>query len=297
MTQRACTFALSLCLAACGGASASGEQTTAAEEARVPVQVETGSLTAAIAGAHRSDENRARDRYRHPQETLTFFGLEPEMNVVEMAPGGGWYTEVLAPVLRDHGHLSVAIADPESSEYSQRLLARLARNPEIFDQVEQVIFELPESPSLGPDGSADMVVTFRSTHGWINRGQAQEVYNAMFRVLRPGGVLGVVQHRAADDADPAESAQTGYVPEPTVIELATNAGFVLEESSELNRNPADDHDHPEGVWTLPPSLRLGDTDRAQYEAIGESDRMTLRFRRPAAAAAERATEEAEELIE
>lgn len=244
-----------------------------------------GSVPAAIAGAHRSPEDRARDADRHPAETLAFFGLEPSMKVVEMGPGAGWYTDILAPVVHDEGQLTVAISDPAQSEYSQRLLAHFGEHPAVFDRVEQVIFDPAANGSLGPDGTADMVLTFRSTHGWINNEQAQAVYAAMFRVLRPGGVLGVVQHRAADDADPAASAETGYVPEPFVVELATNAGFVLEESSPINRNARDDHDHPEGVWTLPPNLRLGDQDRAQYEAIGESDRMTLRFRKPTAPSA------------
>jgi predicted methyltransferase len=244
------------------------------------VAVQTGSITAAIAGAHRSAENRARDRYRHPEETLTFFGLEPTMNVIEMAPGRGWYTEVLAPVLRDHGRLTVAMGDPAESDYARDLVAHLERFPSVFDQVERVVFSPPEHTNLGSDGSADMVLTFRSTHGWINRGQAEAVFAAMFRVLRPGGILGVVQHRADDHADPIESAQSGYVSEPHVRSLAEAAGFVLEDASAINRNEADDHDHPEGVWTLPPTLRLGDENRAEWERIGESDRMTLRFRKP-----------------
>jgi len=285
---------LLLSLGACGCGSTSsttsaGDPTpdgpggsTAVNEAepREPVQVESGSIAAAIAGAHRSEDNRKRDRFRHPAETLEFFGLEPSMTVVEMAPGGGWYTEVLAPVVRDHGTLVAAIPDPAESEYGQRFVERMEQHPEVFDQVQTVIFDLPERASLGEPGSADMVLTFRSTHGWVGRGQAERVYQAMFDVLRPGGVLGVVQHRADEGADPEVAVEQGYVPEAHVIQLAEAAGFVLEERSEINANPADDHDHPEGVWTLPPSLRLGDADRAEWEAIGESDRMTLRFRKP-----------------
>lgn len=263
----------------CGDAdtgTATDEDTTGAE-----TETETDAIAAAVAGAHRAEENRARDRYRHPAETLAFFGLEPDMTVVEMAPSGGWYTEILAPVLKDEGKLFGAIPDPEQSPYGERFITFLQSNPEVYGEVEPVVFAPPEQTSLGPDGSADMVVTFRSTHGWINRGQAEAVYAAMFRVLKPGGVLGVVQHRADEGADPAVTAENGYVPEAYVIGLAEAAGFVLEEKSEINANPADDHDHPEGVWTLPPSLRLGDEGRAEYEAIGESDRMTLRFRKPA----------------
>jgi predicted methyltransferase len=290
-TQRAtirASLLASALLFGCGGA-ASGEGTTANETAseasHVPLTVETGSIEAAIAGPQRSDENRARDPFRHPAETLAFFGLEPGMRVVEMGPGAGWYTEILAPVLRDQGHLVVAIGDPATSTYAQTLVAKLEANPEIYDRVEQVVFVPPARTSLGPDGSADMVLTFRSTHNWINDGHAPAIYEAMFRVLRPGGALGVVQHRADEGADAAETASTGYVPEAAVIALATDAGFVLEERSEINANPNDDHDHPEGVWTLPPRLRLGEVDREQWIAIGESDRMTLRFRKPAGATA------------
>ncbi len=263
----------------CGGGEG---DTTVDEEASSGAETATGSVAAAIDGSHRSDENRARDPYRHPAETLAFFGLEPTMTVVEMAPGGGWYTEILAPTLKGQGKLFAAIPDPAESEYGERFMTFLQSEPELYSEVEPVIFMPPERASLGPDGSADMVVTFRSTHGWINRGQAADVYAAMFRVLKPGGILGVVQHRADEGADPAVTAEDGYVPEAYVIGLAEAAGFVLEEKSELNANPRDDHDHPEGVWTLPPTLRLGDEGREEYEAIGESDRMTLRFRKPAA---------------
>ena len=270
-------------LGGCGGATSQEGGTTVDGASHATLSVETGSIEAALAGPQRADENRARDPFRHPGETLAFFGLRPEMRVVEMGPGGGWYTEILAPVLRDHGHLVVAVADPATSTYTQTLVAKMEANPEIYDQVEQVVFEPPTHMSLGADGSADMVLTFRSTHNWISDGHAQAIYDAMFRVLRPGGVLGVVQHRADEGADAAETAPHGYVPEAALIELATNAGFVLEERSEINANPNDDHDHPEGVWTLPPRLRLGDQDREQWIAIGESDRMTLRFRKPAEA--------------
>lgn len=301
MTQRLALF-LACLLAACGGATEGGD-TTVADDTTTPFEVESGSLEAALAGPQRSDRNRARDQYRRPAETLAFFGLEPGMSVIEMEPGGGWYTEVLAPVMRDHGTLTVAMGDPETSRFAARLVGKLGEHPEVYDQVQRVVFSFPEHTSLGEPESVDMVLTFRSTHNWIRAGHAPGIYQAMFDVLRPGGVLGVVQHRADDDAVAAESAPTGYVPEPYIVELATNAGFVLEERSDLNRNEADDHDHPQGVWTLPPGLRLGDQDREQWLAIGESDRMTLRFRRPAAEAAEPDSDESsrsgveEELIE
>ncbi|MBK8590109.1 MAG: class I SAM-dependent methyltransferase [Sandaracinaceae bacterium] len=268
------SLVLGLALGACGGPS-TGTVTTPLDQ--TDGRSARTAIEAAISGNHRSEESRSRDAYRHPLETLMFFGLEPGMTVVEMGPGGGWYTEILAPVLQEEGRL-IAAAPPGDTEYGVRFDTFLATNPELYGRIERLSFNPPDSVSLGPDGSADMVVTFRSTHGWINRGFAQAVYQAMFAVLKPGGVLGVEQHRGPEGI----SAESGYVPEATVIEIAQAAGFVLEARSEINANPADDHDHPEGVWSLPPTLRgATDENRAEYEAIGESDRMTLRFRKPA----------------
>ena len=244
-------------------------------------------VEAALAGAHRSDENRARDASRHPAETLAFFGLRPDMTVVELFPGSGWYTELLAPVLREKGKLIAAHYGEESGhEYRVKLyrdyVARLAEQPDVYDGVEVIVYNPPDQNSLGPDGSADMVLTFRSTHGLIRADTADDFFAAAFRVLRPGGVLGVVQHRAPAGADPAESAQKGYVPQAHVEQLAAAAGFELGGSSEVNANPRDTKDYEMGVWTLPPVLRKGDEDREKYLAIGESDRMTLRFVKPKA---------------
>ena len=248
------------------------------------------SLAGVIAGEQRSAENRARDPYRHPQETLEFFGLRPDLHVVEIRPGRGWYTEILAPYLQPEGHLVVGIpsADGPTARYRQGYLDTAAAHPEVFGAIEVGTFSPnPEGRAfeLGADGSADLVLTFRNTHNWIRNGVAEDAYAAFFRVLRPGGVLGVVQHRApaTDDEtseDTAAWAAKGYVSEATLIAIAEAAGFVLEERAEINANPADTHDYPEGVWTLPPTYRLGDVDHARYEAIGESDRMTLRFRKP-----------------
>lgn len=239
-----------------------------------------------LQGDHRSEGNKARDQYRHPAETLEFFGITDGMTVMEIWPGGGWYTEVLAPALRDHGKLIIATWDPEvedqpSYRYDlpKKMAENFANNPQVYDQVAVEYFSPPESPSLGDAGSVDMVVTFRNTHGWVNAGKAQDIFNEFARVLKPGGTLGVVQHRADDGADPAVTAKQGYVSEQVVKELAKNAGFVFEDSAEINANPKDSKDHPKGVWTLPPSFRLGDEDKAKYAAIGESDRMTLRFRK------------------
>lgn len=244
----------------------------------------TASTLARLAvGDHRSADHIARNSSRHPVETLMFFGVRPDMTVVEISPGGsGWYSEILAPFLRAKGQYIAASYDPDSgSEYyrknAARYLEKLAQHPDIYDRATVAVFEPPAKLDAVPPGTADMVVTFRNTHNWMRRDHAQAAYQAFYKMLKPGGVLGVVQHRAPPGAkvDPDK----GYLTEATVIKLATMAGFRLDDRSEVNANPLDTADHPEGVWTLPPVLRLGDTDREKYMAIGESDRMTLRFRR------------------
>ena len=237
-------------------------------------------------GQHRSEANSARDQYRHPAETLEFFGIEDGMTVMEIWPGGGWYTEILAPAMRDHGKLILATWDPKvegQSSYRYELPKRMEKtfteHPEVYDQVTFQYFSPPESPSLGEAESLDVIVTFRNTHGWVTAGQAQEIFKEFARVLKPGGILGVVQHRAEPGSDPLTSAQDGYVSEAAVTEFAHSAGLELVASSEVNANSSDSKDHVEGVWTLPPSFQLGDVDKDKYAAIGESDRMTLRFRK------------------
>jgi predicted methyltransferase len=185
-------------------------------------------------------------------------------------------------VLRDHGRLIGAVPDPSGpgARYAQMFRDRLERDPSVFNRVETVTFQPPDQITLAPDGTVGMIVTFRSVHGWINNGQFDNVLGAMYRALKPGGVLGLVQHRAAEGSDATTTARQGYVPEAYVIERAQAAGFQLQARSEINANPRDTRDHPEGVWTLPPTLRLGETDRERYLAIGESDRMTLRFVKP-----------------
>lgn len=250
----------------------------------------------AMLGEHRSESNRERNRHRHPVGTLTFFGLADGMTVMEISPGAGWYTEILAPTMRHHGQFIAAGFDTDvegQPEYryrlQQALLEKFQAHPELYDQVAVVPFSPPESASLGEPGSVDMILTFRNTHGWIGDGIAEMVFAEFARVLKPGGVLGVVQHRAEDGTDPAETGSTGYISEAAVIELARNAGLYLEATSEVNANPADSRDHESGVWTLPPNLRLcrDIEDEAEFaecampwRAIGESDRMTLRFRKP-----------------
>ena len=207
------------------------------------------------------------------------------MTVLEVLPGGAlWYTEVIAPFVAERGQYVAASYDldrPDLPDYVVRnheaLLERFEKDADVLGDAEIVTLHPPKI-DLGADASVDMVLTFRSTHGLIRNDAAEEAYQAFFDVLKPGGVLGVVQHRAGEATD--RSKFSGYVPEDEVISLAEQAGFVLEAKSEINANPKDTADYAGGVWTLPPTLRLGDEDRAKYLAIGESDRMTLRFRKP-----------------
>ncbi len=239
-------------------------------------------LDEVLAGNWRSASNRARDAYRHPKATLQFFGVRPDQTVVEITPGGGWYSEILAPLLNDNGHYIAAVAAPkdgaEASRGDSALQRKFATDPAHYGHAQIVEFN-PRTPAFGAPGSADMVLTFRNVHNWAN--SAPTMFKAFFTVLRPGGVLGVVDHRAADGATLAALKQSGYLPTSYVVKLATDAGFTLDESSEINANPKDGKDYPKGVWTLPPTLTMGDKDRAKYQAIGESDRMTLRFVKPA----------------
>jgi predicted methyltransferase len=241
-------------------------------------------LKEVIAGDHRSEENRARDKYRNPFETLSFFGINSDMTVVEIYPGRGWYTEILAPYLKGSGTLYAAEhpGDP-SYEAVQRSLEAFDRKvksaPELYGEVKRT--KLTKDGDIAPPDSADLVVTFRNVHSWMGSGSEDEAFAAMFRALKPGGVLGLVQHRGDPSVTQDSKAGSGYVNEDYVIELAKKAGFELAEKFEINANPKDTKDYPKGVWTLPPSLRLGDEDRERYLAIGESDRMTLKLVKPA----------------
>jgi predicted methyltransferase len=244
-------------------------------------------LAAAIASPSRTPKNVARDVYRHPLQTLQFFGLRPDQTVVEIWPGRGWYMEILAPYLRDHGKYYAAIEAPdvagapkEAKNNAAFLRQRIAEDPAHFDKVIVTELHPPQLTAIAPPGTADVVLTFRNVHNWMGDGTAQAQFDAFFKALKPGGVLGVVEHRGKPGIGEAEMRKSGYVDEAYVKKLATTAGFRLDGESPVNNNPKDTKDYAQGVWTLPPTLTLGDTDRDKYVAIGESDRMTLRFVKP-----------------
>ncbi len=244
------------------------------------------TLDRVLAGDHRAATNRARDIWRHPKETLTFFGFNQNMTVMEIWPGGGgWYTEVLAPALRANGHYIAASWDPKSdSKYVQENLknyaAKLAARPDLYDRVKVAALQYPNELAPVPPGSVDMVLTFRNLHNWMSREAAEPMFAAFFAALKPGGILGFVEHRGSPDKPQDPLAKSGYVRVDYAIAIAEKAGFELVGRSEINANSKDTKDHPNGVWSLPPTYRGGDVDRAKYAAIGESDRFTLKFRKP-----------------
>ena len=247
----------------------------------------TDGLAAAVASDARTPKFVARDRYRHPLETLQFFGLRPDQTVVEIWPGRGWYMEILAPYLRDRGRYYAAIEAPgvegastEAKEDASFLHKRIADDPSHFGKVIVTELHPPQLTEICPAGTADVVLTFRNVHNWIEAGDQQQQFDAFFKALKPGGVLGVVEHRAKPGTSLEETRKSGYVDEAYVKQLATTAGFRFAAASPVNDNPRDTKDYPKGVWTLPPTLALGDKDRDKYLAIGESDRMTLKFVKP-----------------
>jgi predicted methyltransferase len=251
--------------------------------------IESGSdpLAAAIASPARTPKYVRRDAYRHPLQTLRFFGLRPDQTVVEIWPGSGWYMEILAPYLHDRGKYYAAIEAPavpgapkEAKDNATFLRKRIADDPDHFGKVIVTELHPPQLVEICPPGTADLVLTFRNVHNWIAAGNQQAQFDAFFRALKPGGVLGVVEHRANPRSGLEQMRKSGYVDEGYVKTLAANAGFRFDRASPINDNPEDTKDYPEGVWTLPPTLALGDKDRDKYLAIGESDRMTLRFVKP-----------------
>jgi len=257
--------------------------------ARGQPDADAALLSAVIAGGHRA-AGRQRDNARRPFETLRYFGVASDHTVLELAPGGGWYTDILAPYLRDRGQLlSAHFAADSTVEYERRSRERydalLAASPSLYDKVRVGTLPGPLGPrsfdGLTAPGSVDRVLTFRNVHNWLKADSLGLLLRASFEVLRPGGVLGVVEHRAVPGTPLAQMIQSGYVTEALVIERARAAGFTEAVRSELNANPRDTRDHPHGVWSLPPSLRGKDVDRDRFLAIGESDRMSLRLVKPA----------------
>ena len=243
------------------------------------------ALTAVLASDHRTPPHRDRDSARHPLETLTFFGLAPTMTVVEVGAGDGWYTEILAPVLANKGKLVVAGADANgpadkmSTVYGKRLDLFLAKSPDLYGKVERLTIK-PDALSFGADGSADLVIAIREMHNWQRRNELDKYLTAIFAALKDGGTFGLVAHRAKEGTQGEATAESGYLAEQWVIDKVTAKGFIVVEKSEINANPKDTKDYEKGVWTLPPNYRLGETDKAKYAAIGESDRMTIKFQKP-----------------
>jgi predicted methyltransferase len=240
------------------------------------------AVQAALASKHRKPTNAERDGQRHPVETLELFGFKPNLSVLEVGPGEGWYVEVLAPALAKSGKLFITNGDANgpvgerSTFYAQRAKSFLDGLPEAYGKVDTITVD-GKAPKLPHEGKMDMVLVMRGLHGWVNAKSWDAWITEVHETLKPNGVLGIEEHRAKADAVPEESAKMGYLPEKWVIEKIEAAGFKLAAKSEVNANPKDTKDHPEGVWTLPPSFRLGDKDRAKYAGIGESDRMTLKF--------------------
>jgi predicted methyltransferase len=297
---RAVTSAFAVAVLAALSACSKQEPAAQAPAAAEPAPAAEDPLAAAVNSDSRSADDKSRDQYRHPQEALAFWGLQPGMTILEVQPGAGWWTEILAPYARATGGKYYATAadldNPELSEGARKsradFAARLAAKPEVYGQVQLVNFG-PKSKPL-PQNTFDFVLSARSVHGWMGNGITEKVFKDLYGALKPGGILAIEQHRAnPGEQDP--KAASGYVTEAYVIEQAQKAGFELVERSEINANAADTKDHPFGVWTLPPTRRTRPYsegpdahdpkfDRSKYDAIGESDRMTLKFRKPAAAA-------------
>ena len=266
--------------------AAQGHAAVSPEQAAAQAADATGArLAAVIAGPQRNAANRARDPARHPAATLRFFGLTPGQTVIEIAPGGGWYTEILAPYLGEGGTFYAAYEAADGTQAiasRQRFVKKLAASPNVYGRT--VLGTMPSAGrgfvGIAPRGGADMILTFRNIHNWIEAGDFDDMLRAFYAVLKPGGVLGVEEHRAPAGISLAGVIASGYVPEDFVIARARAAGFELGARSEINANPSDTKDHPNGVWSLPPTLRGGEVDRKKFEALGESDRMTLKFVKP-----------------
>lgn len=281
LSHLACLLACLLAagwLSGCAGVGTRGSETQGAKKT-------AAALEQILAASHRPAENRARDTFRHPEETLLFFGIRPDMHVVEVWPGNGWYTEILAPLLRDQGQLYAAHMDAAASEYAKTLTTnfreKLGRNPELYGKVVVTTLAATAASPIAPPDSIDLVVTFRNLHNWMMFGWDRAAFEAMYKALKPGGVLGVVEHRDNPAIPQDPKASSGYVNEDYAIELIESAGFRLAGRSQVNANPKDTKDYEKGVWTLPPNFANGAEDRGRYQSIGESDRFTLKFVKPA----------------
>jgi len=276
---------MKLQLIACALTALIGTAQADAAQIAAPVSTVTDAqFSSVLKGDWRLPQNSARDPYRHPQQTLQFFGLRANQTLIEITPGNGWYSELLAPLLKDKGHYIAAVQAATTSDYSRRSAESLKQK---FDAdathygKAQILEYDPTAPSFGKPDSADTLLTFRNVHNWVLADTAPAMFKAFYKVLKPGGTLGVVDHRGKEGETLEAIKQSGYLPTDYVVKLATDAGFKLVGSSEINANPKDTKDYPKGVWTLPPTLNQGDQDRDKYVAIGESDRMTLRFIKPA----------------
>lgn len=296
MNKLASLLPLALALAACGSTDAPAPTASAPEKSApldqpaqpTPPQsaqdLPTARLDGILAGDWRSQANKARDAYRHPKQTLEFFGVKPTDTLIEITPGGGWYAQILAPFMQGSGTYIAAVSKPknpngEAAQDKSALQKMFEADPQHYGAAKTVEFD-GAAPVFGEPNSADVVLTFRNVHNWVMADTAPAMFKAFFDVLKPGGTLGVVDHRAAAGADLDKVKGSGYLPQDYVIKLATDAGFKLVEQSEINANPKDTKDYEKGVWTLPPTLALKDQDRDKYVAIGESDRMTLKFVKP-----------------
>ncbi len=271
------TIFLALVLSTCACAST----TSPADQQAAIAPATSAALQAAIDAPSRDAANRTRDVYRHPLQTLQFFGVQPNQTVIEITPGGGWYSEILAPYLNADGHYIGAV--PAAAADSKGGLRNTAFRNKLTGNTASANATLVELDAKAPTlahGSVDVVLTFRNVHNWVAAGNADAYFDAFFAALKPGGTLGVVEHRAKPGTDLEVMKSSGYLTEALVSKYATDAGFVLEASSEINANAKDGASHPNGVWTLPPVNSHDAADDAKYKAIGESDRMTLRFRKP-----------------
>ena len=260
----------------------------ASSQAQAPKSLsakQMSALKAAVAATTRTEANRARDQYRHPAETLAFFGIKPSDTVVEIWPGGGWYTEILAPYLAAGGGKLYTVAP----DWGRNGLNKLQQaNPAVYGRLKIADFPVFDGKAAEvPPGSADAVLTFRNVHNWrmgYRRDDKQDysadAFRQIYAMLKPGGVLGIEDHRLPESADAERERSSGYIKVSTVRRLAEQAGFKFAGASEINANPKDTADWPEGVWTLPPTYTLKEKDRERYAAIGESDRMTLKFVKP-----------------